>query len=54
VKAEDFQTYVLEKLDRIADDVAQLKGKSYVWGAVAGTLSGIGVAILAHLFGRKP
>jgi len=49
----EFQQYVLEKLDKIADDVGTLKGKSYLWGALAGALSAIFTVLMTYVT-RKP
>lgn len=46
---ESFQQYVLEKLDHIAEDVATLKGKGMVWGAVGGAIASMLLSIVAFI-----
>lgn len=46
----EFQLYVLEKLDKVADELSQLRGKSSVWGAVGGVIASLLVAILDSIF----
>lgn len=42
----EFQLYVLEKLDRVADELSQLRGKASVWGAVGGLVASALVAFI--------
>lgn len=48
---ESFQQYVLDKLDKIAEDVALLKGKSVVWGAVGGAIATTLLSLVALFLG---